>query len=274
MMRNMGMRTGMAPAVDAALDRIASLPGLNRLPAALAGTVANAGEEATEEFVQSYADTALDTLLGAPNTPGLLSSDLLNEALQSAAGGAAGGALIGGISSAIGQARTSQRFQPRADEVANNQLTAAIEQAGQAGQMQRAAAMEAVQNAPAVASEMEMPAQTNEVPMKETAQPRAVDSMLDELAAQSGGRLDASAWGMLASQPQQTAQQESHQTARERYQEQRRAERIAARQAWDETQHQEARLMAENTTMSEAAVNTAVEAMPADVSGEVYALAD
>ena len=69
MMRNMGMRTGMAPAVDAALDRIASLPGLNRLPAALAGTVANAGEEATEEFVQSYADTALDTLLGAPNTP-------------------------------------------------------------------------------------------------------------------------------------------------------------------------------------------------------------
>lgn len=273
MMRNMGMRTGMAPAVDAALDRIASLPGLSRLPAALAGTVANAGEEATEEFVQSYADTALDTLLGAPNTPGLLSSDLLNEALQSAAGGAAGGALIGGISSAIGQARTSQRFQPRADEVANNQLTAAIEQAGQAGQMQRAAAMEAVQNAPAVASEMEMPAQTNEVPMEETAQPRAVDSMLDELAAQSGGRLDASAWGMLASQPQQTAQQESHQTARERYQEQRRAERIAARQAWDETQHQEARLMAENTTMSEAAVNTAVEAMPADVSGEVYALA-
>lgn len=266
MMRNMGMRTGMAPAVDAALDRIASLPGLNRLPAALAGTVANAGEEATEEFVQSYADTALDTLLGAPNTPGLLSSDLLNEALQSAAGGAAGGALIGGISSAIGQARTSQRFQPRADEVANNQLTAAIEQAGQAGQMQRAAAMEAVQNAPAVASEMEMPAQTNEVPMEETAQPRAVDSMLDELAAQSGGRLDASAWGMLASQPQQTAQQESQPAPRELYQ-------TALEENWDDVQHQEARLMAENTTMSEAAVNTAVEAMPADVSGEVYALA-
>lgn len=273
MMRNMGMRTGMAPAVDAALDRIASLPGLNRLPAALAGTVANAGEEATEEFVQSYADTALDTLLGAPNTPGLLSSDLLNEALQSAAGGAAGGALIGGISSAIGQARTSQRFQPRADEVANNQLTAAIEQAGQAGQMQRAAAMEAVQNAPAAVSDVETAPQINEASSEDTVQQKAVDSMLDKLTAQSGGRLDASAWGMLASQPQQTAQQESHQTARERYQEQRRAERIAARQAWDETQHQEARLMAENTTMSEAAVNTAVEAMPADVSGEVYALA-
>ena len=157
--------------------------------------------------------------------------------------------------------------------MANNQLTAAIEQAGQAGQMQRAAAMEAVQNAPAAVSDVETAPQINEASSEDTVQQKAVDSMLDKLTAQSGGRLDASAWGMLASQPQQTAQQESHQTARERYQEQRRAERIAARQAWDETQHQEARLMAENTTMSEAAVNTAVEAMPADVSGEVYALA-
>lgn len=274
MMRNMGMRTGMAPAVDAALDRIASLPGMNRLPTALAGTIANAGEEATEEFVQSYADTALDTLLGAPDTPGLLSSELLNEALQSAAGGAAGGALIGGISSAIGQARTSQRFQPRADEVANNQLTAAIQQAGQAGQMQQAAAMNAIQDQTEVTTEMGTAAQNTETAAKETLQPKAVDSMLDSLVNESGGRLDSSAWDLLTSEPQkQTAQQETQQTARERYQEQHRAERIAARQAWDETQHQEARLMAENTTMSEAAVNTAVETMPADVSGEVYALA-
>ena len=274
MMRNMGMRTGMAPAVDAALDQIASLPGMNRLPTALAGTIANAGEEATEEFVQSYADTALDTLLGAPNTPGLLSGELLNEALQSAAGGAAGGALIGGISGAIGQARTSQRFQPRADEVANNQLTAAIQQAGQAGQMQQAAAMNAIQNQAEVTPEMGMAAQNIETAAEETPQPKAVDSMLDSLVNESGGRLDSSAWDLLTSEPQQQAtQQENRQTARERYQEQRRAERIAARQAWDETQHQEARLMAENTTMSEAAVNTAVEAMPADVSGEVYALA-
>ena len=274
MMRNMGMRTGMAPAVDAALDRIASLPGMNRLPTALAGTIANAGEEATEEFVQSYADTALDTLLGAPDTPGLLSGELLDEALQSAAGGAAGGALIGGISSAIGQARTSQRFQPRADEVANNQLTAAIQQAGQAGQMQQAAAMNAIQNQAEVAPEMGMAAQNIETAAEENPQPKAVDSMLDSLVNESGGRLDSSAWDLLTSEPQQQAeQQENRQTARERYQEQRRAERIAARQAWDETQHQEARLMAENTTMSEAAVNTAVEAMPADVSGEAYALA-
>ena len=274
MMRNMGMRTGMAPAVDAALDRIASLPGMNRIPTALAGTIANAGEEATEEFVQSYADTALDTLLGAPDTPGLLSSELLNEALQSAAGGAAGGALIGGISSAIGQARTSQRFQPRADEVANNQLTAAIQQAGQAGQMQQAAAMNAIQDQTEVTTEMGTAAQNTETAAKETMQPKAVDSMLDSLVNESGGRLDSSAWDLLTSEPQkQTAQQETQQTARERYQELHRAERIAARQVWDETQHQEARLMAENTTMSEAAVNTAVEAMPADVSGEVYALA-
>lgn len=334
MMRNMGMRTGMAPAVDAALDRIASLPGLNRLPAGLAGTVANAGEEATEEFVQSYADAALDNLLGAPNTPGLLSGDLLNRALQSAAGGAAGGALIGGISSAIGQAQTARRFQPRADEVANNQLTAAIQQAGQAGQTQQAAAMEMIQNPPetnpvldlapgmetsqtseaaqpkrnetdtsdvlsmidAVMAENQKersslpttenvlamidrllyqnqnPEQTVQKPAgiaEDSPQPKIVDNMLDELTAQSGGRLDASAWEMLRDQSQQKTQQ----TARERYQEQRQQARAAARQAWDETQHQEARLMAENTTMSEAAVNTAVEAMPADVSGEVYALA-
>lgn len=255
MMRNMGMRTGMAPAVDAALDRIASLPGMNRLPTALAGTIANAGEEATEEFVQSYADTALDTLLGAPDTPGLLSGDLLNQALQSAAGGA----LIGGISGAIGQARMSQRFQPRADEVANNQLTAAIQQAGQAGQMQQAAAMNAIQDQTEVTTEMGTAAQNTETAAKEALQPKAVDSMLDSLVNESGGRLDSSARNLLTSEPQQQAtQQETQQTAR---------------QAWDETQHQEARLMAENTTMSEAAVNTAVEAMPADVSAEVYALA-
>ena len=334
MMRNMGMRTGMAPAVDAALDRIASLPGMNRLPSSLAGIVANAGEEATEEFVQSYADAALDNLLGAPNTPGLLSGDLLNQALQSAAGGATGGALIGGISSAIGQAQTARRFQPRADEVANNQLTAAIQQAGRAGQMQQAAAMEMIQNPPetnpvldlapgmetsqtaeaaqpkrneadasdvlsmidAVMAENQKersslpttenvlamidrllyqnqnPEQTVQKPAgiaEDSPQPKIVDNMLDELTAQSGGRLDASAWEMLRDQSQQKTQQ----TARERYQEQRQQARVAARQAWDETQRQEARLMAENTTMSEAAVNTAVEAMPADVSGEVYALA-
>lgn len=331
MMRNMGMRTGMSPLVDSALDKIASLPGLNRLPGAIAGIAANAGEEGAEEFVQSYADTALDNLLGAPNAPNLLSSELLNEALQSAAGGAAGGALIGGISSAIGQARTSQRFQPRADEVANNQLTAAIQQAGQAGQMQQAAAMEMIQNPPetnpvldlahgmetsqtaeaarpkrneADASDVlsmidavmaenqkersslpttenvlamidrllyqnQTPEQTVQKPAgiaEDSPQPKIVDNMLDELTAQSGGRLDASAWGMLASQPQQTAQQESQPAPRELYQ-------TALEENWDDVQHQEARLMAENTTMSEAAVNTAVEAMPADVSGEVYALA-
>lgn len=115
MMRNMGMRTGMSRAADSILDRIAALPGLDRLAPAVAGTVANAGEEAAEEFVQSYADTALDTLLGAPDTPGLLSGELLAEAAQSALGGAAGGALIGGISMGIGAAQdVRQDESPRA----------------------------------------------------------------------------------------------------------------------------------------------------------------
>ena len=64
MMRNMGRATGMGVVTDSILDRIAALPGLDRLAPAVAGTVANAGEEAAEEFVQTYADTALDTLLG------------------------------------------------------------------------------------------------------------------------------------------------------------------------------------------------------------------
>lgn len=266
MMRNMGMRTGMSRAADSILDRIAALPGLDRLAPAVAGTVANAGEEAAEEFVQSYADTALDTLLGAPDTPGLLSEELLAEAAQSALGGAVGGGLIGGISSGIGAVQDVRqgRIAPRADLVANANLSATIERAGQVGRAQQAAAGAAqTQQERQAAAQVQ---QTAPEAVTESAttnpQQRAVDPRLAELAAQSGGRLDASAWRTMQ-QPQ--AENAETLTAQD--------QRRAVRQNWTDEQRAEAMLLEANTSMTEAAVNTAVEAMPADVSGDVYSVA-
>ena len=273
MMRNMGMRTGMSRVTDDILDRIAALPGMDRLAPAVAGTVANAGEEAAEEFVQSYADTALDTLLGAPDTPGLLSGELLAEAAQSALGGAAGGALIGGISTGIGAAQDVRqgRIAPRADLVANANLSATIERAGQVGraqqaaagaaqtQQERQAAAQAQQTAPEAVTES---ATTNP-------QQRAVDPRLAELADQSGGRLDASAWRTMQQPQAENAESLTGNAETLTAQDQRRA----VRQNWTDEQRAEAMLLEANTSMTEAAVNTAVEAMPADVSGDVYSVA-
>lgn len=279
MMRNMGMRTGMSRAADSILDRIAALPGLDRLAPAVAGTVANAGEEAAEEFVQSYADTALDTLLGAPDTPGLLSGELLAEAAQSALGGAAGGALIGGISMGIGAAQDVRqgRIAPRADLVANANLSATIERAGQVGRAQQAAAGAA--QTQQAQSQTQAPAQQagQQIP-----QPRTVDPQLAELAAQSGGRLDASAWQTMqqaANAERQSANAErqsanaERMAAREQYQAAQRQAQLAERQSWTDRQRDEAMLLEGNTSMSEAAVNVAARAMPEGVGGEVYSVA-
>lgn len=296
MMRNMGMRTGMSRAADSILDRIAALPGLDRLAPAVAGTVANAGEEAAEEFVQTYADTALDTVLGAPDTPGLLSGELLGEAAQSALGGAAGGALIGGISTGIGAAQDVRqgRIAPRADLMANAQLSAAVEQAGQMGQAAQTAAAQAQQ----AQSQTQPLAQQQAAGQQRTAPDgggqaapaqRAVDPQLAELAAQSGGRLDANAWQAMQAQQgdvagrvagegnaataQADAEAAARNAAREQYQAARHDERMAARQSWTDEQRDMGLLLEGNTGMSEAAVNTAVEAMPDGVSGEVYSAA-
>lgn len=279
MMRNMGRATGMGVVTDSILDRIAALPGMNRLTPTMAGIAANAGEEAAEEFVQTYADTALDTVLGAPDTPGLLSGELLGEAAQSALGGAAGGALIGGISTGIGAAQDVRqgRIAPRADLMANAQLSAAVDRAGQMGRAAQAAATQA-QQAEATVSETETAAQP--AGQAEPAQ-RAVDPQLAELAAQSGGRLDANAWQAMQAQQGDAAGRmagagnatAARNAAREQYQAARHDERMAARQSWTDEQRDMGLLLEGNTGMSEAAVNTAVEAMPDGVSGEVYSAA-
>ena len=286
MMRNMGMRTGMSRAADSILDRIAALPGLDRLAPAVAGTVANAGEEAAEEFVQTYADTALDALLGAPDTPGLLSEELLAEAAQSALGGAAGGALIGGISTGIGAAQDVRqgRIAPRADLAANAQLSAAVERAGQIGQAAQAAAGTVGTQAPA--QQVQQVAGQQRTALDSTGQQipqqRTVDPQLAELAAQSGGRLDASAWQTMqqaANAERQSANAErqsanaERMAAREQYQAAQRQAQLAERQSWTDRQRDEAMLLEGNTSMSEAAVNVAARAMPEGVGGEVYSVA-
>ena len=83
-----------------------------------------------------------------------------------------------------------------------------------------------------------------------------------ELATQSGGRLDASAWRTMQ-QPQ--AENAESLTAQD--------QRQAVRQNWTDEQRDMGLLLEGNTGMSEAAVNTAVEAMPDGVSGEVYSAA-
>ena len=298
MMRNMGRATGMGVVTDSILDRIAALPGLDRLAPAVAGTVANAGEEAAEEFAQTYADTALDTLLGAPDTPGLLSGELLGEAAQSALGGAAGGALIGGISTGIGAVQDVRqgRIAPRADLMANAQLSAAVERAGQMGQAAQAAATQA-QRAQSQTQQTQ-PLMQQEAGQQQTAPDgggetapaqRAVDPQLAELAAQGGGRLDASAWQTMQAQrsaapggaaaagnaaiAQTDGEAAARNAAHERYQAAQHDERMAARQSWTDEQRDMGLLLEGNTGMSEAAVNTAVEAMPDGVSGEVYSAA-
>ena len=282
MMRNMGRASGLNRVTDSIVDRIASLPGIAQLEQKapwLAGTLSSAGEEATEEFVQTYADTAVDALLGR-ETPGLLSGELLGEAAQSALGGAAGGGLIGGISSGIGAVQDVRqgRIAPRADLVANANLSATIERAGQVGRAQQAAAGAAqTQQERQAAAQVQ---QTAPEAVTESAttnpQQRAVDPRLAELAAQSGGRLDASAWRTMQ-QPQAENAESLTENAESLT---GNAETLTAKdqrqavwQNWTDEQRAEAMLLEANTSMTEAAVNTAVEAMPADVSGDVYSVA-
>ena len=269
MARNMGQATGMSRVADNLLDRIADTPlmtQLGRRASWLPGLVANTGEEAAEEFVQTYLDAGVDALLGNP-TP----DDLLGEALQSALGGAAGGALIGGASTAIGGlGQMQQRIAPRADLQANANLSAAIERAGQVGQAQQAVA-QMQQAAPAAVAETE-----TTTPNEGGLLDALADILPDEEA--EGGRLDAAAWERLRGQGEQFAGagnmvQAAGETAPAMRQTAADPETLAARQAWDQDQRTEARLLAENTRMSEAAVDVAVNAMPEGVSTDVYSRA-
>lgn len=258
MLRNAGMNVSMGPVTDKILDLVAK--GTSKLPGVVAGTVANAAEEGAEEFVQTYADAAVDQLLGG-ETPGLLSGQLLGQAAQSAAMGFAAGGAIGAASSGIGAARQTWQ-SPRPEEVADQQLQAAVERAGQVGQ----AMQEAQQVAPPTASQAEA--------VPEAVQPAAAQpetSLADAYLAANGNRLEGPVWELLKKQREPTIQEVQTQEAeRQQYEEKRHAERMAERQSWNQTQQEQAWLLESETSMSEAAVNVAVDTMPEEVSREAY----
>lgn len=249
MLRNAGMNASMGPVTDKILDLVAK--GTSKLPGVVAGTVANAAEEGAEEFIQTYADAAVDQLLGG-ETPGLLSGELLGQAAQSAAMGFAAGGAIGAASSGIGAARQTWQ-SPRPEEVADQQLQAAVERAGQVGQ-----AMQEAQ-------QTEIPAEPQTEAVPKEAQPPAAQTQRPGLpnASLESGRLEGPAWEALRAQQAPAAQEVQAQ-------EQRQAERMAERQSWNEAQQEQAWLLESETRMSAAAVNVAVEAMPDDVSREAY----
>lgn len=257
MFQNMGMNVSMGPTTDKLLDLVAK--GTSKLPGVVAGTVANAAEEGAEEFIQTYADAAVDQLLGG-ETPGLLSGELLGQAAQSAAMGFAAGGAIGAASSGIGAARQTWQ-SPRPEQVADQQLQAAVEQAGQIGQ----AMQEAQRVAPPAASQAEA--------VPEAVQPAAQPEpgLVDAYLAANGNRLEGPVWELLKKQREPTIQEVQTQEAeRQQYEEKRHAERMAERQSWNQTQQEQAWLLESETSMSEAAVNVAVDTMPEEVSREAY----
>lgn len=258
MFQNMGMNASMGPVTDKILDLVAK--GTSKLPGVVAGTVANAAEEGAEEFIQTYADAAVDQLLGG-ETPGLLSGELLGQAAQSAAMGFAAGGAIGAASSGIGAARQTWQ-SPRPEEIADQQLQAAVERAGQVGQ-----AMQEAQ-------QTEIPAASQAEAVPEAVQPAAAQpetSLADAYLAANGNRLEGPVWELLKKQREPTIQEAQTQEAeRQQYEEKRHAERMAERQSWNQTQQEQAWLLESETSMSEAAVNVAVDTMPEEVSREAY----
>lgn len=266
MARNMGMNTSMGRAVDSLLDTIANAPGMNRLPGWVAGTLASAGEEGAEEFVQTYLDTALDKVLGS-DTPGLLSGELLGQAAQSAAMGFAAGGAIGAVSSGIGAARQTWQ-SPRPEEVADQQLQAAVERAGQVGQ-----AMQVAQQTETLAEP-----QTEAVPKE--AQPPATQaelSLVDAYLAANGNRLEGDVWELLRKKRPETQVQAQTQETRPLPAPVKGAEETGTaepiQRAWNDAQQEQALLLGSETSMTEAAVTVAVDAMPEDVSPSAYSVA-
>lgn len=285
MARNMGMNTSMGRTVDSMLDAIAKAPGLNRLPGGIAGILSSAGEEGAEEFVQTYLDTALDKVLGN-DTPGLLSGELLGEAVQSAGMGALGGLAIGGVSSGIGAVqRARQNAYQRAQQAAAQQEALAPAALNPEAPTQGQAQQQIEAQAPAAPTEQQAAAQ-QETQARQTQTPASADlsKRLDAVQAAVAGTAQQEAQNPAAPEARQTADQTSPEAdilpsaGQEERLEAADWERLAAQQArevtedpyWTAQQRQEARLLAENRSMSREAVELVVDAMPQGISGEVY----
>ncbi len=272
MAQNMGKQFAASALSQNILNFINSAPGMGALKESapvLYGVVASGADEAVEEFVQSYANKLVDVAMGDAAADELLSLEQLAEASMGAAGGALGGAMIGGASSAIGaMGRARQAWQsPRPEQVADQQLSAAIQQAGQSGAAQQMAqSAEQVEAVPAAE-----PAPEVQEPQAELDQEK--QTLLNAYLQSSGGRLEGSIWEALREQPGEDsgAQIETLETpAAPAQTEAEHQDRMAERQGWNEDQQEQAWLLENETSMSEAAVNVAVEAMPEEVSREAY----
>lgn len=292
MAQNMGKKFAASALSENILNFIRSAPGMEALQQGapvLYGILASGADEAVEEFVESYADKLVDVALGDADASELASLEQLAEAGMGAAGGALGGAMIGGVSSGIGvlrgayggsqtdaaapaelaaqQAQTQQEAQARQTQTpASADLSERLDavQAAVTGTAQQAA-----QSAEQAAQPME---QAEGRPTAEpAAEPPAAQAQQSGLldAFMESGRLEGPAWDALRDQQAQDRQE----AARQQYEAQRHAERMTEREAWNETQQEQAWILENNTSMSEAAVNVAVEAMPEDVGGEVYSAA-
>ena len=291
MAQNMGKKFAASALSENILNFIRSAPGMEALQQGapvMYGILASGADEAVEEFVESYADKLVDVALGDADISELASLEQLAEAGMGAAGGALGGAMIGGVSSGIGMLRGAYG-SGQTDAAAPAALNPEAPTQGQAQQQIEA-------QAPAAPTEQQAAAQ-QETQARQTQTPASADlsKRLDAVQAAVAGTAQQEAQNPAAPMQQEVqnpaapeARQTADQTSPEADilpsagQEERLEaadwERLAAQQArevtedpyWTAQQRQEARLLAENRSMSREAVELVVDAMPQGISGEVY----
>lgn len=308
MAQNMGRKFAASALSEKILNFIHSAPGMEALQQGapvLYGVVASGADEAVEEFVESYADKLVDVALGDAQASELLSLEQLAEAGMGAAGGALGGAMIGGASTGIGMlagARDADRAgSPAPVELAPEAPAAQMQQEAQVSQTQTPASavlsqkLDAVQAAvaptaaPATGATAAAQQATAEPQQAAQAQQTApVQNQEWETPPSVGqdGQLGMDAWEQLAArQAARRAQQEAANSdvilteqsqGRESVDvvpaasEAQKAREVTEAPYWTREQRQEARLLAENSSMTPEAVELVVDAMPQDISGEVY----
>lgn len=308
MAQNMGRKFAASTLSEKILNFIHSAPGMEVLQQSapvLYGIAASGADEAVEEFVESYADKLVDVALGDAQVSELLSLEQLAEAGMGAAGGALGGAMIGGASTGIGMlagARDADRAgSPAPVELAPEAPTAQMQQEAQVSQTQTPASAVLSQKLDAVQAAVEPAAAPDagaiEAAQQPTAEPQQAAQVQQSVPAQNqeweappsvgqDGQLGMDAWEQLAArQAARRAQQEAANSdvilteqsqGRESVDvvpaasEAQKAREVTEAPYWTREQRQEARLLAENSSMTPEAVELVVDAMPQDISGEVY----
>lgn len=274
----------------------------------LYGILASGTDEAVEEFVESYADKLVDVALGDADPGELLSLEQLAEAGMGAAGGALGGAMIGGASTGIGMLSGAYNAGRAGNsgpvELAPEAPAAQTQQGAQASQtqtpasaalsedlsaLQAAVAPAAAPDTGAAAAAQQATAEPQQAAQAQQTAPVQNQEWSAPPSVGQDGQLGADAWEQLAArQAALRAQQETANPGAPLTEQTRGQESVDAAPAametqpaqqirqveessyWTREQRQEARLLAENSSMTPEAVELVVDAMPQDISGEVY----